>query len=192
MFCTRCGTLVAVSGKFCAQCGTPTESAHSRSPVLPARPQLQMPPFMRTLSYAPFLRRVGAHIIDTIVVYGCSFAALVLMTLVADIAAKEHSGPLMALTVVAVLSFQWWYYANAESSPLQATLGKQAVGLKVTDLNGTRISFGRASARFAAKLLNGLLLGSGFLLAPFTSKHQALHDLLAATVVINSRVETTR
>jgi uncharacterized RDD family membrane protein YckC len=76
------------------------------------------------------------------------------------------------------------YYALLESSTWQGTLGKRALGLEVTDLEGRRISFGRATGRFFAKIISALILWIGFIMAGFTEKKQALHDMIAGTLVI--------
>jgi len=73
-----------------------------------------------------------------------------------------------------------------ESSESQATLGKRAVSIKVTDMNGNRISFGRATGRDFAKIISGLPLFIGFMMAGWTSKKQALHDMIAETLVIKA------
>jgi uncharacterized RDD family membrane protein YckC len=78
----------------------------------------------------------------------------------------------------------WIYYASLESSAWQATLGKKILGLKVTDLAGNRISFARASGRFFGKIVSGMILGIGFLMAGFTERKQALHDILAGCLVL--------
>jgi uncharacterized RDD family membrane protein YckC len=78
----------------------------------------------------------------------------------------------------------WIYYASMESSTWQATLGKKILGLKVTDLAGNRITFARASGRFFGKILSGMILGIGFLMAGFTARKQALHDILAGCLVL--------
>ena len=78
----------------------------------------------------------------------------------------------------------WLYFALLESSPKQATLGKMALGIKVTDLDGNRISFGRATGRFFAKIISGVILMIGYIMAAFTAKKQALHDIIASTLVI--------
>ncbi|MBS4189027.1 RDD family protein [Bacillus sp. FJAT-49705] len=76
------------------------------------------------------------------------------------------------------------YYAGLHSSKWQATVGKKLLGLKVTDLNGNRISFWRALGRYLSlAFLSGILL-IGFIIAAFTEKKQALHDLIAGTVVV--------
>jgi uncharacterized RDD family membrane protein YckC len=78
----------------------------------------------------------------------------------------------------------WLYFALMESSSYQATLGKMALGIKVVDMDGQRISFGRATGRFFAKYLSGILLCVGFMMAGWTRWHQALHDILAGTLVV--------
>lgn len=78
----------------------------------------------------------------------------------------------------------WLYYAYMESSANQATLGKMALNLKVTDLNGERISFGRATGRHFAKYLSSLTLLIGYVMAAFTERKQALHDIVAGTLVV--------
>jgi uncharacterized RDD family membrane protein YckC len=77
----------------------------------------------------------------------------------------------------------WLYYALMESSSYQATLGKRALGLRVVGLTGQPVSFGRASGRFFGKILSSILL-IGYLMAAFTARKQALHDMMARCVVI--------
>ena len=79
---------------------------------------------------------------------------------------------------------QWLYFSLTESSSWQATLGKKALGLTVTDLEGRRIGFGRATGRYFAKYLSTLILFIGWLMAGFTEKKQALHDMMAGTLVL--------
>jgi uncharacterized RDD family membrane protein YckC len=78
----------------------------------------------------------------------------------------------------------WLYYALMESSPWQATLGKRAFQLKVTDLDGRRLNFIRASLRHFAKLISEFAFMLGFVLAGFTPRRQALHDLLSRCLVL--------
>jgi uncharacterized RDD family membrane protein YckC len=88
------------------------------------------------------------------------------------------------LVGVSVLG-QWLYYAYLESGEKQATWGKQILSLYVTDLAGNRISFGRASGRFFAKIISGLIpLGIGYIMAGFTERKQALHDMIASCLVL--------
>ena len=78
------------------------------------------------------------------------------------------------------------YFAGFESSALQATPGKLLLGLRVADVSGRRISFARAGVRLLGKVLSGACAGAGYLMAALTKRRQALHDLIASTVVLRS------
>ena len=95
-------------------------------------------------------------------------------------------GRAAALSLISIAAY-WLYYALLESSPSRATLGKMALGIVVTDLQGGRISFGRATGRHFAKYLSSLILMIGYLMAGFTRQKQALHDILAGTLVVIKR-----
>ena len=90
------------------------------------------------------------------------------------------------MAVVQVLTY-WLYFALMESSAKQATLGKLAVGIKVITSDGARLSFARATGRHFAKFLSMLILYIGFVMAAFTRRKQALHDLIADTLVVKRR-----
>jgi len=80
---------------------------------------------------------------------------------------------------------QWLYFAYLESGEKQATWGKQAMNIYVTDLAGNRLSFGRASLRYFGKIISGLIpLFIGYIMAGFTERKQALHDMIASTLVL--------
>jgi len=83
----------------------------------------------------------------------------------------------------------WLYYGLMESSRWQATLGKRAVGVMVTDLYGRRISFARASGRYFASIISGLTLSIGYIIGAFTERKQTLHDMIAGTVPIRGRTD---
>lgn len=104
---------------------------------------------------------------------------------------SEYSEP-----VAVVFSFlangvcAWLYAALFESGNWQATPGKRILGLKVTDLTGNRISFGRASGRYFAKIISAIILYIGYVMVGFTEKKQGLHDKLADTLVVFGKTET--
>jgi uncharacterized RDD family membrane protein YckC len=59
------------------------------------------------------------------------------------------------------------------------------LGLVVTDMAGQRVSFGRATARHFAKIVTNLIpLAIGYIMAGFTEKKQALHDMIARCLVL--------
>jgi len=88
------------------------------------------------------------------------------------------------LWIIASIVVGWLYFALMEASKNQGTLGKMALSLKVTDMEGNRISFGRASGRYFGKIISGMIFMIGYILAGLTEKKQALHDMIANCLVI--------
>jgi uncharacterized RDD family membrane protein YckC len=149
----------------------------------PPPPPPPVPGTTAALDYAGFWRRVGAILID----------GLLLSLVTIPLNAAFGGDPMDANAQGAYLTspaygistvIQWLYFALMESSSKQATLGKMAIGIRVTDLEGNRIGFGRATGRYFAKILSALIIGIGFLMAAFTQRKQALHDLIAGTLVV--------
>jgi uncharacterized RDD family membrane protein YckC len=154
---------------------------------------LPMPrPLAMVPEYAGFRRRLLASFVDGLVV---GFVYNVLSSVLSGILSVALDTDdstlslwrtmlvwLTALLIVAVV-VDWLYFAIFESSAWQATLGKRALGVVVTDLAGDRISFGRATGRHFAHYLSTIFL-IGFLIQPFTARRQALHDLIAGTLVV--------
>jgi uncharacterized RDD family membrane protein YckC len=127
-------------------------------------------------AYAGFWRRLAAYAIDYVLVYLGSVALFA----VALLAGLSDSAPQL---LIATLAGYFFYCALLESSSWQATIGKRVLGLKVTNLRGERIGFARAATRFFTKLLSALTLCLGYLLFFVTKRRQALHDLIAGTLV---------
>lgn len=96
---------------------------------------------------------------------------------------------LIGLNIVSIV-VGWLYFALMESSEKQATIGKQVMKLKVTDMNGNRISFGQATGRYFSKIVSTLIILIGYIMAAFTEKKQALHDMMAGTLVYQSDAAT--
>ena len=199
MFCSKCGSGVADGTSVCAACGQPVAGAPS-APIgsAPVASQPATASARRPVVYAGFWLRFMAILIDSIVVGAGArillfpfFAALGLRMAFFHHwpVAPMDPGEILALLgamiwLIAIMSVvKWLYFALLESSAWQATLGKKALGLMVTDLEGYRISFGRASGRFFGKLISTLILWIGFMMAGFTEKKQALHDMMAGTLV---------
>jgi uncharacterized RDD family membrane protein YckC len=129
--------------------------------------------------YAGFWRRLGAYVVDAALLVGIE---IVLASWISVLQPNDFEALANVAPVSAAL---WWaYFAILESSPAQGTLGKLAFNLQVTDVYGDPISFRRAFFRHAAKFLSSLLLGTGWLLAAFTPRKRALHDLVAGTLVL--------
>ena len=99
--------------------------------------------------------------------------------------ATDHFVELVVLYSFLKLVVVYPYSAVLESSRWQATVGKMIFGLQVVDARrGERISFKRATGRFFGKVLSSNTLLIGFAIALFTERRQALHDLLARTLVV--------
>jgi len=104
-----------------------------------------------------------------------------------DVASAMGAAFIFGIVVFALLVVigKWLYFAAFESSSWQATPGKKVLNLAVTDLTGARVSFGRATGRFFAKWVTQLIpLGIGYILAGITERKQALHDMIASTLVL--------
>jgi uncharacterized RDD family membrane protein YckC len=154
-------------------------------------------PLPRTPHYAGFWLRFVAWLIDAIVLsvagnllllpFGGWMGFNLHRMMMGTPPRPEDFFPVAGFAVRAFIVkniFHWIYYSLLESSSWQATLGKKALGLEVTDLAGARISFGRATGRFVGRYLSVMTLGIGYVIIAFTEKKQALHDLLAGTLVI--------
>lgn len=136
----------------------------------------------RTLNYAGFWIRVAAYLIDGVVLYAVMFVLMIPFGVdFTDPSAIDMS----SMAIFYVIIFVAWiaYFIGMESSSKQATLGKMAVGIKVGNENGERISVGTAAGRFFSKILSGLILYIGYMMAGWDKKKQALHDKIAGTYV---------
>ena len=136
--------------------------------------------------YAGFWKRFAALMIDLVVLIGVG-AMIKLAGGEALISLSRPDAPVagMVAALTFLLAVCWSYWSGFECSPLQATPGKLAVGIYVTDLHGDRLDFMSASARFYGKALSTLTLGIGYLMAGTTKKHQALHDLVSGCLVLS-------
>ena len=153
-------------------------------------------------TYAGFWMRLLAAIIDGVllgivnIIILVPFLGLVGLTAAARASdvdmESEGAGLMIALlstyliSMLAVAVAGWLYFALMESSARGATLGKMALGLRVVDLNGSRISFGRATGRYFGKIVSGAILCIGYIMAAFTQQKQALHDIMAGCLVVRS------
>jgi len=142
------------------------------------------------IQYGGFWIRVIAALVDAIIVRAATWPVSVIFGLggLGMMGGFPHAGLGLhmfgsGVVVMLVIFGSWLYEAFMLSSPYQATLGKMIFGMKVTDLYGNRISFGRATARHFAKWLSGLIMCIGYIMVAFTQRKQGLHDLIAETLV---------
>jgi uncharacterized RDD family membrane protein YckC len=148
----------------------------------------------QTPSYAGFWLRFAAYLIDAIllglVLVPLGFILGVLLIATDNVNNEDLALLVNMLSNVISLVVDWLYSSLLESSPWQATVGKKLVGIRVTDMNGNRIGFGQATGRHFGKILSSLICLIGFIMAAFTEKQQALHDMLAGTLVLSGSAES--
>lgn len=171
MFCVQCGRSLDESERFCRGCGRVTDK------------------------FGGFWKRLSAFVLDFVVVQAAGLIAgvgLGFLISITDPHAFESEAASQAtqarLTPLLIVIFQtllWLYYALMESSRKQATLGKLALGIKVIDQDGHRITFWRSTARHFAKILSIILAGFGFFMISITDRSQGLHDLISKCLVVN-------
>jgi len=213
MFCTRCGVQVVEGNRFCQACGQEVGAAVVAVAPPEAQADSAFPPSVASsapvsatarapLPYGGFWERVAAYLIDGLIL-GIPFGILVLILIflfggfgammhrrnpVDPGEAMAYIAPMFMLFFLGMLVFvalQWLYFAGMESSERQATLGKLVLSLRVTNYDGQRISFGHATGRFFAKIVSGMIpFAIGYVMAAFTARKQALHDLIAGTLVL--------
>lgn len=141
------------------------------------------------LEYASFWARVGAMLIDYIILgIATSLIGLSTVYLFTDIKpghSVEYYGKLVGIYLFRTTLY-YLYFAIMESSSLGATLGKRALNIRVTDIDGNRISFIKATGRYFAKIISAIILFIGYIMVAFDDRKQGLHDRLAGTLVVKN------
>jgi len=202
MFCSRCGVQVVEGHRFCQACGQEAGAAVTAAAASALPPPMALSaPVAAPLPYAGFWERVAAYLIDGLIL-GIPFGIVVIALIftfggfgmllhrspVDPRAAFALMAPMFMVFFLGMFFFvllQWLYFAGLESSARQATIGKSVMSLRVTNIEGRRLSFGHATGRFFAKIVTGMIpFAIGYIMAAFTEKKQALHDLIAGTLVL--------
>jgi len=208
MNCPSCGAATKDGSAFCGSCGKPIigySVGQTSAGTGAGGAYVSVGAVSRgdTGRYAGFWLRVVAAIIDGLIL-GIPFGIVMFMTIASAVPTLVRYGnqnpnpmvimmailPRIFFILLVVLVASWLYWAAMESSEWQATLGKKALGLYVTDLGGSRLSFGKASGRFFAgrgisfvPSIGGLYYLIDCIMAGFTEKKQALHDMIAGCLV---------
>lgn len=125
--------------------------------------------------YASVWKRFFAFLIDAVVF-------LILFWVLAQL--MDNASVSLVLLVII-----WLYYALLESSPLQASLGKIIVGIKVVDRRGRRLTFWQATERIFSKIITNVTFYFGFFIAAFDKKKRTLHDRISHSAVVSKKAE---
>lgn len=185
--CPNCGEDVLERARYCHVCG---EVLHGkkRAPIMVKEFEAV---HQVSGEFAPVWRRFLAGIIDLsivlLVVLPGVIAFFWVVEVVTGLLGMDREGGRFLAGIAAVLLGligDWLYHAKMQSSPRQGTYGKQFMGVKVTGLAGERISFAQATGRHFAKFLSTFAVMIGFLIALVTRRKQALHDMVAGTLVV--------
>ena len=123
-------------------------------------------------AYAGFWIRFVAWLIDGII--------LIIPNIIIGLVVESPASILLQFTIGIVYTIGFW---TAEG----ATPGKMAIGLRITTVEGEPIDFGKAVLRYIGYFVSGITLGIGYLMIAFTRDKRGLHDLIAGTVVIQTR-----
>ncbi len=199
MLCPKCGKQTDDTGKFCQWCGADLSA-------IPRKPLLRRRTGVVTDEYVGLTRRFVAFLIDLAFIividlfltglFGLSEGARMIYQYARHMPMTDKFGePVNALVPVPVVLtvgvllvlVPWLYNAALESSKNQATLGKIALRVAVADMQGNRTTFARSTLRHFFKLLSAILLFAGFIMIPFTSHKQGLHDIIAGCVMFLQR-----
>jgi len=193
-FCSSCGQSFSVAVKAPApMMSVPLANVHAYAGVPAA---VSVP----RVEYAGFWIRFLAFIVDNVLIGLVLFGVLIpLFFLTGFGGLLSHIHPeedlndagvfvivaFFFLAATATVVVTWLYHAWMESSEWQATVGKRMLGLVVTDMAGQRVSFGRASGRHFGKIITNMVpLLIGYIMAAFTERRQALHDMMAGCLVL--------
>jgi len=199
-FCSNCGQAFAVAA---AVARAPMMSSPVAAPIaggVAAVPAYAGYAAVPRAEYAGFWVRFLAFLIDNAVM-GIGFVLilipLIFLTGLGGFIGEIHPNEdmndvgifmlfgLLFLAATVSLLLTWLYHALMESSEWQATLGKKVLGLVVTDMAGRRVSFGRATGRHFAKIITNMVPAFiGYIMAGFTERKQALHDMIAGCLVL--------
>ena len=159
--------------------------AYGGQPGYAAPLQYHNPNFGQRIGYAGFWWRFLAAIIDGAILNVAGLIVGFIFGFAAASAGTNTHSIELGGNVIGIL-IGWLYSAFLESSTWQGTIGKKACGIVVTDMNGQRIGFGKATGRHFAKILSALILLIGYIMQAFTEKRQALHDMMAGCLVLKN------
>jgi len=180
MHCPKCGYEYREGFTMCTDCGV---ELVIETPLLVGENSI----------YAGFAKRFLALIIDLSIYLIIIIPVTFVVMMMVDIIFRDNVfGPLIMSFISLILNIVplWLYNALLESSKYQGSIGKYVMKIIVVDLDGNKISFGKATARHFSKLLSSFAFGVGFLIVASTKKQQGFHDMIANTLVVKKGYES--
>jgi uncharacterized RDD family membrane protein YckC len=199
MFCPKCAKETDASGKFCQWCGADITSVPAKPVIVPE--EVEGPEFGM---YAGLGRRFIAFIVDAILIFLIGIVTITFFSMTngvkyAYFIAVQHApieelteagtldaalGPIIAALGMLIIIIPWLYFAGFESARSQATPGKVLMHIMVTDMEGNKPTFARATLRHFGKFISALIIFIGFLMIGLTKKRQGLHDKIGSCLVL--------
>jgi uncharacterized RDD family membrane protein YckC len=199
MFCPKCGKETDASGKFCQWCGSDIESVPAKPVIVPEEvegPEVGL--------YAGLGRRFIAFIVDAVIILLIGIVTITFFSMTngvkyayyivvqrAPISELTEAGtldaalgPIIAALGMSFIIIPWLYFAGFESARSQATPGKVLMHIMVTDMEGNKPTFARATLRHFGKFISALPIFIGFLMIGLTKKRQGLHDKIGSCLVL--------
>lgn len=170
MYCPHCGNFNEDTAVSCSTCGNSLRGGISST-------------LSGDFPYVGFWPRLAAAIVDAVILNIVTY----IVTTAVMMAFGDAVFTGIAISYGLSLGIGILYFAGLESSEKQATFGKQALGIKVVDIEGNRISFGKAILRYITKIITGLMLGLGYFAIIFSEKKQGLYDMIAQTYVVYNK-----
>lgn len=190
MFCSKCGSQIKEGATFCGMCGTPVANPNFIKPDLMAT-SYQNPSNYNNVEYASLMNRTLAQMVDGLILTAMIFVIMTVAMMIATPMLMEANAAgslnIVAITFIILLIMAMiptLYYAKTESGEHQASFGKRALGIKIMNEDGSRISFSKSIWRMFLQGLFSIFFIT-YIYALFNDKHQTLHDLLTHTVVVN-------
>ncbi len=177
MKCPNCFAMIESGTIICPDCGFDLRQINQQSSS--PGPESVSP-------YASFGTRLAAFALDYFIVIAVLVPFAIPIALISYVGHLSEETDLIISYTIGVI-VPWLYWAAFESSKRQATLGKRVVGILVTDVNGNRLTFLRATARHFSKIVSASTLLAGFVMAAFTQRRQALHDLISGCLVLKKQ-----
>ncbi|KZZ84081.1 RDD family protein [Bacillus sp. SJS] len=139
-----------------------------------------------SVKYGGFWIRFAASLIDFVILFTCFYIPFLpiifgeppeSITPVILIYAAEYIAGLAYFIIMPVTSWQ-------------GTIGKKLLGLKIVNEHGGRLTIGKSILRYLSFTVSALILYIGFIMDGFTSRKQALHDMMVKTYVVKSRTSS--